>query len=460
MANCLDFMGESMKKILKPALKYSILMLNFILCIFFLTNCVSKAENASSSVSEEEKEESVSSIGELIKQKKLKDISPISLRFVYDLDMDKAEGLEGLVRVFNAGNDYGIEVELVRAAAIDWAAYNSEDNEIRLPDMVLTDASGIKGSISSLTALDSYFEEFEIDKNNFYESLISQVSDNNSVYGVPLLSVNSVVYYNKALLEENAAEGFSSIDELLETAEIVKEKEDIALIGTADVSDLFESFYIEAANELAKDISFIKNNEFKPDRDVTKKALEKLFSACENGYINVYSDYESMHSDYKNKNIAGYVSDSSDGYYEELESVATSAYMTPVSGKGIKTLYSGYLGVTAKDENTRKACMELISYLIGSHELALFDIATAYQPVKEGSSGESEYKTYAEYAKAAGAYLSFAAKVKGHELYVSELYENKEIKEKLSDILYTELRNESKYEEALESILSGFEQAE
>lgn len=201
------------------------------------------------------------------------------------------EAYRAMGEEFSANNEYGVNVEI--------EFYENEQYKTKLTTLMASNAvtdvfftwelSYLQpfvegGKVADIT---SYLEEDEEWKNSFADGTLDLLTYDGKNYGVPTQKTLCVMFYNKAIFEENGVSVPTTYDEFLEVCQTLKDNgvTPMAMCGTD--AWIPAQFVQQIAGGMAGDELFTRicNGEEKWNNETHVKAAEEVKKMVDAGYF-------------------------------------------------------------------------------------------------------------------------------------------------------------------------------
>jgi multiple sugar transport system substrate-binding protein len=228
-------------------------------------------------------------------------------------DLTQANGECGIIQVltnkFNAENEFGITVETQN---IDWFTYYDQLSSTLAggnpPDIAVMHRLSLfdYASRGLVMPLADGFAQVGIDVNDFTANALDAASYDGTIYAMPwdvhalLWHVNVDLMAEAGLVDDNGAPILpSSREELLQQAQLVKEKTGKRYMSMAGVDDpMVVRFFETAVWQQGSDVFDEQGTEAMFDTDAGREALDLLLAIYNNDYAAKDADYSVSEQDF------------------------------------------------------------------------------------------------------------------------------------------------------------------
>ena len=203
------------------------------------------------------------------------------------------EGYQKIIDEFNKTNEFGVTIEPEFVSNSDYktklTTMMASDSA---PDIIFTWELGYLENFvngDKIVNLQEYLDADQEWKESFNSGTLEQETYNGDVYGIPTAQCMAVMYYNKAIFEENGLAVPTTYDEYRKVCDTLLEKgiTPVALASTADDAWLVSQYIQQLSDGVAGNRLFedIKEGSGKWNDEAMVQAAELFQEEVEKGYF-------------------------------------------------------------------------------------------------------------------------------------------------------------------------------
>lgn len=250
------------------------------MCLSMLTGCGGKGGSGSAENTDKE-------IG------KSEDKEILSMMLNGSASDAYVEGYQKIIDEFNKTNEFGVMIEPEFVSNSDYktklTTMMASDSA---PDIIFTWELGYLENFvngDKIVNLQEYLDADPEWKESFNSGTLEQETYDGDVYGIPTAQCMAVMYYNKAIFEENGLSVPTSYEEYRKVCDILLENDitPVALASTADDAWLVSQYIQQLSDGIAGNTLFegIKDGSGKWNDEAMVQAAELFREEVERGYF-------------------------------------------------------------------------------------------------------------------------------------------------------------------------------